>query len=287
MLELLLDGASLAVRAAPAHRRYLLADAVTSLVPVVAPGLFRRTQANFARAFHAQGAQGAHRAARLARASIHNFGRMATDFLWIRTLAPREVESFTTLSGDTHLWEVLRAGRGVILVLPHMGCWDVAAARASAAGLPITIVTEDTWAARLVSFSRQRPGVALVSRDRSLRALVSALRRNEAVVLLSDLARPGVQTVEVPFFEYPAPLPSGPARLSARTGAPIVAVACVRTAECHYRVDIRPPIWPDGGVARDGHVHALTRRIAADFQVLITQYPDQWYPFGRVWTLPD
>ena len=110
MLELLLDVASLAVRAAPARRRYLLADAVTSLVPVVAPGLFRRTQANFARAFHDSREQ---QAARLAHASIHNFGRMATDFLWIRTVAHREVESFTTLSGDAHLWEALRAGRGV------------------------------------------------------------------------------------------------------------------------------------------------------------------------------
>jgi lauroyl/myristoyl acyltransferase len=87
-----------------------------------------------------------------------------------------------------------------------------------------------------------------------------------------------VQTATVPFFGHDARLPSGPARLSARTGAPIVALACARTGACRYRLEFRPPIWPDGAAA-----DTLLRRIAADFEVLIRHFPDQWYPFGRIW----
>ena len=282
MLELSLRAASSAVSATPTEKRYLVADAITSLIPLVAPRLFRRTQHNFARALDTDAAQPTMQ--RLARASIRNFGRMAVDFLWVRTLSDSEVEAATDLSDDVYLWDSLRAGRGVILVLPHLGCWDVAAARASATGLHIAIVTEGTWAARLAAASRSRRGISLVRRDHSLRVLLRALHTNEGVVLLSDLARPGVQTVDVPFFGQDAPLPSGPARLSARTGAPIVAVACVRTSTCRYRVEFRPPIWPNSiNLSRDESLHALTAPIATEFEALIRKYPDQWYPFGKIW----
>jgi KDO2-lipid IV(A) lauroyltransferase len=270
-----LDTASAAVRAIPLEHRYLVAEAIAAVVPSFAPKLFSRTSTNFSRAFEIDARTGQ----RLARASIRNFGRMAIDFLWVRTLSNPQVEAVTEVPDQQPLSESLRAGRGVILVLPHLGCWDVAAARASVVGLPISIVTEATWAARFASASRGRPGVVLVPRDRSPRVLLRALHRNEGVVLLSDLVRPGVQTVCVPFFGEQAPLPSGPARLSARTGAPIVAVGCVRSGICRYRVEFRPPIWPSGESPE-----SLTNRIAADFEALIRKYPDQWYPFGHIWT---
>jgi KDO2-lipid IV(A) lauroyltransferase len=277
MLEVGLKLASRAVSATPAPRRYLLADVITRIVPLVAPRLLRRTEANFARVL---GVPPRHPHARhLARASIQNFGRMAIDFLWVRRLDNTQVEAVTSLCGTGHLWEALRAGRGVILVLPHLGCWDVAAARASAAGLPITIVTEGTWEARLAAGSRARPGISLVPRGRSLRPLLRALARNEGVVLLSDVARPGIQTVDVPFFGHPAPLPVGPARLSLRTRAPIVALACARTGVGQYQLTFRPPRWPEAVDAAE-----LTAHIAADFEALITAHLDQWYPVGRIWT---
>jgi lauroyl/myristoyl acyltransferase len=155
----------------------------------------------------------------------------------------------------------------------------VAAARASAAGLPITIVTEDSWAARLASASRNRPGISLAPLDRSPRVLFRALQRNEGVVLLSDLARGGVQTVTVPFFGSDAPLPSGPARLSMHTEAPIAAVTCVRTFPFRYRVEFHPAIWPCTESVQD-----LTAQIAGEFEALIRKYPDQWYPVGRIWS---
>jgi KDO2-lipid IV(A) lauroyltransferase len=274
MLELAEEAASRAVTALPPQNRYLLADLVTKAVPLLAPRLFHRTRHNFARSL-----QLSHKAAeQLARQAIRNFGRMAVDFLWVRTLANCEIEAVTSFAGEANLWDSLRGNRGAIFVLPHMGCWDVAAARASAASLAITIVTEGTWAARFAAGARERPGISLVSRDRSLGALLRAHKSNEGVVLLSDLARPGVHTIDVPFFRHPAPLPSGPARLSARTGAPIIALACVRTSAARYRVEFRPPIWPE-----EATPDLLTARMAAEFEWLIREYPDQWYPFGRIW----
>jgi len=203
---------------------------------------------------------------------------MAIDFLWVRGLSNAQVAAVTELEGEAHLWEAFDAKRGVVLVLPHLGCWDVAAARASAAGVPITVVTEASWAARLTLDSRRRPGVSIVPRDHSVRPLLRALSRGEGVVLLSDLPRPGLSTVEVPFFGDRASMPDGPARVSLRTEAPVVAVACVRTSVGRYRVVFRPPLWADGST-----VQSLTSRVALDFERLIRDHLDQWYPFGHIW----
>ncbi|MBV9580176.1 MAG: lysophospholipid acyltransferase family protein, partial [Chloroflexi bacterium] len=120
-------------------------------------------------------------------------------------------------------------------------------------------------------------------RSRSVRVLLEALQHNEGVVLLSDLARPDLQTVEIPFFDRLARLPSGLARLALKTGASIVAVACVRTLVCHYRAEFRPALRPVAPGSRDAAVATLTTRIAAEFEALIQASPGQWYAFGQIW----
>ena len=281
LAEALLDLASALVRVCPPWLRYAPADLVTTVLAWLWPGVQRRALENFAIALRAD--PGDARVRQLARASLRSFGRMAIDFLWLRTVSPAEVARVTAVDGVESLTAALRPGRGAILVLPHLGCWDIAAALASAAGLPITIVTEDSWAARLVAGSRRRPGVHLAPRDRSLRPLLRALGHNEAVVLLADLARSGVHTLEVPFFGHPAPMPSGPARLAVRTGAAMLVVYAVRTAPGQYRVELQPPPATDGDSGTDDVVWKLTARMAAGFERAIRAYPDQWYPFSRIW----
>jgi phosphatidylinositol dimannoside acyltransferase len=281
VLERLLDLASALIRACPGPVRYAPADLITAVLALAWPRLRAQALENFAIAFDTGPRERRPRA--LARASVRSFGRMATDFLWLRTLAQEEIPRVAEAAGVEHLAGALRAGRGVILVLPHLGCWDVAAALASAAGLPITIVTEDGWGARLVAGSRRRPGVRLAPRERSLRPLLRALGRNEAVALLADLARSGVHTLEVPFFGRPAPMPSGPARLSVRTGAPILVVCAVRSAPGRYRVELQPPLRTGADSDEESAVRQLTAGMAAGFERAIRAYPDQWYPFSPIW----
>lgn len=133
---------------------------------------------------------------------------------------------------------------GCVVRPARVGCWDVAAARASAASVRITIVSEATWAARFAAASRQRSHVTVVPRDRALGPLLAALARSGGAVLMSDLARLGLQVAQVPFFGQDVSVPIGPARSSVRTSAPMVLLACGRTGEFRYKVQCGPPIWP-------------------------------------------
>ncbi len=278
--DALLDAVSYVVRWMPYQIRYLPADALT--VPFAAVWPRRRLVVrNFATMLHT--AEDDPRAQRLARISIRNYGRMAVDFLVARTMSDAEILARTTPVGLEHFNDAMRDKRGVIFVLPHVGSWDVGAVFAQAFGCKITVVTENNWATQLVAGSRSQRGVTLAPRDHSLRVLFRALARNEAVVLLSDFVRAGVQTLEVPYFGRLAPFPVGPARLAQHTGAPILVIASVRLPDERYQVEVQAPLRPQDGVPAEEAIATLTGAIASGFEHIIQAYPEQWYPFSPIW----
>jgi KDO2-lipid IV(A) lauroyltransferase len=221
----------------------------------------------------------------LARESIRNYARMAIDFLASRTESAATLRARTTVVGVQHFYDAQHDGRGVILAVPHVGSWDLGTVIAGAYGVSITVVTESNWVTELVAGSRMSHGVTLVPRGRSLRTLFRALARHETVVLLSDVANDGVQTMQVPFFGNLAPFPIGPARLAVRTNAPIVIVFAVRLPDMTYRIEVLPPLRAKSALAEEENIGALTAAVAGDFERIITAYPAHWYPFHPIW--PD
>jgi len=277
----LMDGVSRAVRAAPARYRYLPSDLVTVPVILLASRLRATIERNYATALDAPMTDPRVRA--LARASVRNYGRMAVDFLAVRTMTPAEVLDWVTPVNERYLREALEGGRGALLILPHFGSWDVAASFAQAFGLQLTIVTEGNWVAELVAGSRTSHGVSLVPRERSLRPLFRALARNECVVMLSDIAKDDLQAAAVPFLGHPVRFPLGPARLSRQTGAPILVVSCARLPGGGYRIEPQPPLCADPNKPAQEAVTDLTARVAAGFERVVAAHPAQWYPFHEIW----
>ncbi len=277
----LMDGVSRAVRVLPARYRYLPADLVTLPVILLASRLRATVERNYATALAAPVADPRVRA--LARASVRNYGRMATDFLAVRTMTPTEVLGWVEPVNERYLQEALEGGHGALLILPHFGSWDVAASFAQAFGLQLTIVTEGSWVAELVAGSRTSRGVTLVPRERSLRPLFRALARNECAVMLSDIAKDDLQAAAVPFLGHPARFPLGPARLSRQTGAPILVVSCARLAGGGYRIEPQPPLSADPAKPAQEAVADLTARVAAGFERVVAAHPAQWYPFHEIW----
>jgi lauroyl/myristoyl acyltransferase len=279
--SLLMDGVSKGVRALPPATRYGLADALTG----PAAPLFLARRPHIARNYATVlgSARDGARARRLARAGVRNYGRMAMDFLAVRMMSDAEVLSWVTPRPLEHFESALGDGRGIIMALPHLGSWDVAAAYALAYGCALTVVTENDWTAKLVAGSRNGRGVTLVTREGSIRAIFRALAAGSCVAMLCDAAPPGVPTVTVPFFGRPAPFPAGPARLAYRTGAPILVIGSVRQPDHRYCLELAPPIRADRSLPAEEAILTATGAMASGFERLIAAYPEQWYPYRPVW----
>ena len=163
-----------------------------------------------------------------ARPAIAAAGRMVAElpFLWLRP-AGEPIRPSLTWQGDALITDALRAGRGLVLLTPHMGSFEVAAQaiaqRFAAEFGPVTVLYRPARKAALravMDESRARPGVATAPASLAgVRLMIRALRRGEAVGLLPDQVPPDGMGVWVPFFGRPAYTMTLAARLVQQTGA--------------------------------------------------------------------
>ena len=161
------------------------------------------------------------------RGSIASAGRMVLElpFLWMRPpgtpILPR-----VRFEGEALLERALAQGRGVLLLTPHMGSFEVTAqAIAERFGhiRPITVLyrpARQPWLQDLVKTSRERPSLLAAPASLSgVRQMIRALRKGEMVGLLPDQVPPDGMGVWAPFFGRPAYTMTLASRLVQQTGA--------------------------------------------------------------------
>lgn len=267
----------------PPRARYGVAGAATAAFYEVFPGRRRASRHNYAAVL--QRSEDDPMVARTVRAASANYGRMLADLFVIADLAPEQIKERVSVDGKEHLDAALAQGRGAILVLPHMGSWDVCGALGAIWGYQIVAVAERLPGSLNdeVVASRSRHGLRLVPMGRSaVRDLAEALQANQLVALVCDLPHgPGV---EVDFFGHRATVPGGPAALSVRYRSPLLPVYCRAQGDGRYHVHIDPPIQPpERGSARSHDLSTeLMQRVVRRFEDFIRAYPEHWYAFRPI-----
>jgi KDO2-lipid IV(A) lauroyltransferase len=204
------------------------------------------------------------------RRSAEEAGRAAgeTPFVWFGDDA--RVEALIRVEGQEALDRARAAGRGVILLTPHLGCFE-AAARAVARSGPITVLYKPPRlpaVRRLVETGRASPGVRPVPASASgVRGLLRALKRAEAIGVLPDQVPSDGDGVWAPFFGRPAYTMTLPQRLARSTGASVLLACGERLpGGAGWRVRFEP-------FEGDASPEAVNRAMEA----MIRRIPDQYF----------
>ncbi|MBV8502889.1 MAG: lysophospholipid acyltransferase family protein [Paucibacter sp.] len=147
-----------------------------------------------------------------ARGAVANSGRMVAElpWLWMRP-AGETLGDKVQWRGRELVEAALDAGRGVLILTPHLGCFEIIAqaiAETYGARAPMTAMfrpARKEILRELVERSRDRPGLlATPATLAGVRQMIRALRKGEFVGLLPDQAPPDGLGVWVPFFGRPA-----------------------------------------------------------------------------------
>lgn len=225
-----------------------------------------------------------------ARRGIGSYGRYWVEFFRLPHLTDQELDRGFSFIGYEKIEEVRAAGYGPILVLPHLGGWEWAAAwLGRISKVEVTAVVERLepeevfeWFARL----RHALGVTVVPLGpRAMVELTAAVKRRSIICLLSDRDIGG-NGLEVDFFGETTTLPVGPALLSRRTGAPILPVAVYfrgRGRVCVVGDPIWPATWNEGQARGRERTRHATQLMANALEQLISQAPDQWHLLEPNW----
>jgi KDO2-lipid IV(A) lauroyltransferase len=155
----------------------------------------------------------------------------------------------------------------------------------AAKGYPIAALTARTtnrFAFEFVSFLRQSHRVQLIEASSSgVREAITHLRSGKVLCLLSDRDF-FLNGQEVAFFGEETTLPIGAARLARDTGATIVPIFTVRRAHGHALM-IQPSFRVEPTADRDADVARGMERVIEAMESAISNAPDQWVMFQRVW----
>jgi KDO2-lipid IV(A) lauroyltransferase len=223
----------------------------------------------------------------LTKRVFQHFGRCVVDFLRAPTLGPEQLSALVTCEGWEHVEAARKAGRGVILVMAHLGNWELLGRWvARVQDVPLTVVARDPRSPALTEYMRamrEGAGFAVFSKGSSAGGMLRALRRGEAIGLLPDQ---NSGDVFAPFFGVPAGTPAGPASLALHTGAVLIPVYCVydpASPEHAFKVLCLPPVDATPTGAKDADVARIMAELNLALEGVIRQYPDQWLWLHNRW----
>lgn len=209
-------------------------------------------------------------------------GRMVAElpWLWARG-SDRPLGGLIHWENTARLEAALATGRGVLLLSPHIGAFEVIAqsfAERYGRTHPMTALyrpARQEWLRDLVAQSRNRPGLQTVPAALAgVRQMLRALRRGEAVGLLPDQVPPEGQGVWAPFLGKPAYTMTLVGRLARQAGSEVLLLWCERLpgGRGHrIRVQDPPHPWPDSD---DAAVWA--RAVNEAMEYVIRQAPEQY-----------
>ncbi|MEQ1662862.1 MAG: lysophospholipid acyltransferase family protein [Thiobacillus sp.] len=169
---------------------------------------------------------------RLLHQAIGESGKAIVEVLpmWLRPY-DRVLKLVKGISGWEHIDAARAAGQGVIVIAPHIGCFELINLY-YASRHPFTALYKpprQPFLDNLMQTGRQRGRATLVPTDLSgVRALLAALKRHEAIGILPDQVATGGDGVWAPFFGRPAYTPTLVASLQRKTGAAAFFVAAER-----------------------------------------------------------
>jgi Kdo2-lipid IVA lauroyltransferase/acyltransferase len=181
---------------------------------------------------------------RLIADTAREAGKQALESLWIWARPRADIVRHATIEGEAVLEAALADGRPIVMLTPHLGCFEViaqhyAAARPEAHTRPMTVLyrTPRKKILRPLVAGRAADGLYLAPADlRGVRMIIKAMRQREVVGILPDQVPSRGDGVWAPFFGRPAYTMTLPARLACQFNALVLLVYGERLSRGGYRI---------------------------------------------------
>lgn len=194
-------------------------------------------------------------------------------------------ESFKPMA-DT-VKKYLDSGKSMIITTMHYGNWDLGGAiLASYFPGKVTVVVEELSDEAFKWFTETRSSWGMnVIKSTNLKSMLKVLKSGNLLVLVSDrdLEKTGLNPL---FFGKKAYIPSGPAKLSLITGAPVLFAVFKRNQADAFKYELS---WDNTLINSENlprtpeNEEKLTKELVSKFETVLKQDASQWCMLQKVW----
>ncbi len=227
-----------------------------------------------------------------------NLFALGFEILGMEHLTREEIEIGVEIDpGSKGRIDMLRdTGKGFVVMTAHFGNWEWVGAYMLALGFDVGIwakpMHNETTEA-LIRNQRERMGYSIFYTHQSPLRLFRHVKKGGIIAMLADQDARG-EGIFLPFFNYPASTPTGPAWVGVKLGVPILPGFGFRTKDGRVRAWTGEPFYPDKEADEDAEIERALRHYNQQLELAIREEPSQFMWFHRRWktrpkgeTLPD
>lgn len=221
----------------------------------------------------------------LSKEMFRNFSKYLVDFFYsARKINAEYIKEHIAIKNMEYLPQVLKNGKGAIILTAHVGNWELGGFVISRLGYPIIAVAlphKERSINNLFNSKRESHGMTIVPNNLAIRECIKGLKANRLVALLGDRDfNAGGEVME--FFGKKTRIPKGAAAFSMKTGAAIIPAFLTRDHGDHFTLAFEEPIFPPAQGGEEA-VKQIMQRYIKSVESAIRQHPTQWYMFQRFW----
>jgi len=212
---------------------------------------------------------------------FESIARMLVAIARFPRLNSANIRDWISYDGLENYLSAKRRGRGVLIATAHLGNWELSAFAHALMTEPMNVMVrplDNPLIDDLVENRRTLSGNRLIYKKDAARAVIKALKKNEAVGILIDQNTSISEGIFVNFFGKLACAGAAFARLANHTGAAVVpGFALWNEVTRRYVLRFYPQVEMTGDESTDTHrIHSL-------LEEAIRQDPDQWMWIHRRW----
>ena len=266
----------------PEKSAYQLANFVSDRIYKKNGKGIRRLRSNYARVMPEYAAA---KLEELTKLGMRSYLRYWFDTFRLSRWSKNRIISTTQVIRENLLRDPIQSKQGCIVALPHAGNCDHAAAYFCSTGITLTAVVEklkpEAIFKKFLAY-RESIGIEAIShKEKTIPILTKRLQAGKLIALVADrdMSRNGV---EVNFFGKTSKMPSGPAILAIKTGAPLIT-AYVRYTLDGIQIIFDETIKPTNSGNEEDQIKIITQSIADNFAKRIKEYPVDWHMLQRIW----
>ncbi len=218
----------------------------------------------------------------MARAAFQSASVAFIELFIINKIKKKSEDNFT-LIGNENLEKAFGKGKGVVLVISHLGSWEYLSFLPYITGQQWSVVVKsirNPYLNDYINQLRRVTSVVPIEKLNSIRMVLKELKKNHGVAILIDQWS-GPEGLWVDLFGVKTSTTSIPYRLVKKTGCVLVPAYCLRKAVGKYEIQIHAPIEISENSA--GEEYAITQKLNNLFGEQIKKYPDQWLWGHRRW----
>lgn len=226
-----------------------------------------------------------HEIKKITRTTFQHFAQVLFELFRFPMIDKKYTDRYIAFEGLEYISDALKKKRGAIIITAHFGNWELSGVAGAIKGYPQVVLARQQNYPRLnglLNSYRELHGSRVVEKGMATREIISSLKNNEVVAILSDQDG-GPNGYLVNFFGRLASTPGGAAVFTLKFGSLFLPSFCARQKGPFYHMSVDEPITLEKSGNQDADIQKYMQKFTNVLESYIIKYPTQWLWLHKRW----